>query len=85
MTEVSTDAITTFMREQIASLIKSDVTEIDPDTEFINFGIDSIHALFLIDGLERKFKVEVNPLYFWECPTIRLLAKKIGESQHKIV
>ena len=81
MTEISSEELVTYLRGQIAALLKTDVAEIDPYVEFINFGIDSIHALFLVDGIEKKFKTEVNPLLFYECPTIQLLSERLVAQQ----
>lgn len=41
----------------------------DTDT-FFNLGLDSVSCIFLMDKLEKKIKAELNPIYFWDYPSI---------------
>jgi acyl carrier protein len=77
MADLSQNELIVFLQEQVAEFIKADPSEIDPDSEFINFGIDSMNAIYMIEVLEKKLKTEINPLHFWEYPTIRMFAEKI--------
>jgi polyketide synthase PksN len=77
MADVSQNELIIFLQQQVAEFIKANPSEIDPDTEFINFGIDSMNAIYIIEVLEKKLNAEINPLHFWEYPTIRTFAEKI--------
>jgi polyketide synthase PksN len=77
MVDISQDELILFLQLQVAEFIKAHPSEIDPNTEFINFGIDSMNAIYLIEVLEKKLNTELNPLHFWEYPTIRTFAEKI--------
>lgn len=45
----------------------------DTDT-FFNLGLDSVSCIFLMDKVEKKLKVELNPIYFWDYPSIDTFA-----------
>lgn len=46
------------------------VAEINDTDSFFNLGLDSISCVFLMDKVEKQLKVELNPIYFWDYPTI---------------
>ena len=73
----SSQEIIEFLKQAIARETKDPIASIDVDTNFFEFGFDSINSLYLIQELEDYFDVELNPLYFWEYPSIRLLAEQI--------
>ena len=37
----------------------------DTDT-FFNLGLDSVSCIFLMDKLEKKLKLELNPMFFFD-------------------
>lgn len=59
-----------FFRLKVAEETKIPLEEIDPSIEFVNFGIDSIGAIFLLQHIEKYVGFELNPLLFWTYPTI---------------
>jgi acyl carrier protein len=70
-------------REDVIKLLKemiSDETRIslddikDTDT-FFSLGLDSISCIFLMDKLEKKLHIELNPIHFWDYPAIRSYAE----------
>lgn len=75
MEKISVDELVLFLKLQVAELISTPIAEVDENVEFINFGIDSMHAIYLIEVLEKKLNTEINPLLFWEYPTIRNFAE----------
>ncbi|MEO1053029.1 MAG: acyl carrier protein [Bacteroidota bacterium] len=77
----SKDEIQQFIIDQVAEDTGINKSELDPDLEFINFGIDSIHAIRLLDKLEDWLDITLSPIYFWEYPTISLLSQFLAE-QH---
>lgn len=65
-------------REEVISLIIkliSDETgisidEIKETDTFFNLGLDSVSCIFLMDKLEKKILIELNPIHFWDYPSI---------------
>jgi acyl carrier protein len=45
-------------------------TEINDSDTFFNLGLDSVSCIFLMDKLEKKLQVELNPIHFWDYPSI---------------
>lgn len=65
-------------RPEVLTLLKSIIAEetgihvneiADTDT-FFNLGLDSVSCIFLMDKVEKKFGVELNPIHFWDYPSI---------------
>jgi len=53
------------------------IPELDIHLNFINFGLDSVNCIFLLDRLEKIFKLELNPVWFWDYCTIDSMTQKI--------
>lgn len=66
-----------FFRQKISSELGIALHEIDPEVEFINFGMDSVNAIFILQHLENFVGQELNPLLFWDYPTIARFSKHI--------
>jgi acyl carrier protein len=72
-------------REEVIDMLKkliSDETRIAMDDiketdTFFSLGLDSISCIFLMDKLEKKLHLELNPIHFWDYPTIRSYAEFI--------
>lgn len=45
-------------------------SEISGGDTFANLGLDSVSCIFLMDKLEKKLNVELNPIHFWDYPTV---------------
>lgn len=41
----------------------------DTDT-FFNLGLDSISCIYLLDKVEKKLDLELNPIHFWDYPAL---------------
>ena len=65
------------LKEEIAKETGAAVSAIDDDASFYSLGLDSISSVFVLDELEKKLNVEMNPMFFWDYPTVRLLAEHI--------
>lgn len=70
-------SISEFIRLKIAETLGLKTERINPDEEFMSLGLDSMHAIFLIDEIEKKFGIEINPHSFWEYPTINSFAANL--------
>jgi acyl carrier protein len=65
------------LKEEISSETGIPASEIADSASFFELGLNSISAVFILDVLEKKLKVEMNPLFFWDYPTVELLADYI--------
>lgn len=63
---------------EILQLNTQDLNEIDPNSEFNEFGFDSISLTDLANQLNRKFLLELAPTLFFEHPTINRLLDYLG-------
>lgn len=64
-----------YIKLLISKEINTLVNEIDAEEQFIHFGIDSMKAIAFLDELEKRYKLELNPLLFWDYPSIKALSK----------
>jgi acyl carrier protein len=68
-----------FFKIKISEELGIGVDEIDPTVEFINFGLDSVKAIFILQHLEHFVGEELNPLLFWDYPTIQSMAAHLAQ------
>lgn len=65
-------------KEEIIELIKKEVAEstettvdmIDEDENFMRLGVDSIHAIKIMNTVKRELDVEISPVAIFEYKTI---------------
>jgi acyl carrier protein len=67
--------IMTIIKEEVARETGLPLTEIEERADFFSLGLDSIRAVYVLDQLEKKLKMELNPIYFWDYPTIGALSE----------
>ena len=72
------EEILLLLKTEIASETGIDVAEISDNASFFELGLNSISAVFVLDVLEKKLQVEMNPLFFWDYPTVELLSGYIS-------
>jgi polyketide synthase PksN len=65
------------LKDEISRETGVPISEIDDDASFSSLGLDSISSVFILDELEKKLKIEMNPMFFWDFPTVGLLADHI--------
>ena len=70
------------LKEEIARETGMSVSQVDDDASFHSLGLDSISAIVVLDELERRLRIEMNPMFFWDYPTVRLLADHINSLNH---
>lgn len=75
-------------RPELIALLKSVIADetgiaaaeiADTDT-FFNLGLDSVSCIFLMDKVEKIIKVELNPMYFFDYPSIDTYADFLLEN-----
>ena len=69
--------IVDLLKAEIAKEMGTPVSDIDANAPFISLGLDSVRSVFILDSLERQLGVEMNPLFFWDYPTIDSMADHI--------
>ncbi|UII31749.1 acyl carrier protein [Fulvivirga ulvae] len=69
--------IATFMKKVIAEETRMPNPAIDENLSFHQFGLDSISSIYLLEKVENEYDITISPLYFWDYPTINLLAEQI--------
>lgn len=72
-------------KEELSLLLKKEISaetgialhEIDDSATFHDLGLDSVSCVFVLDKIEKKLKIELNPMYFWDFPTVGEFAEHI--------
>lgn len=82
MNRFTESELTTFIQKKIAEELGIPLTEVDPTLEFINFGLDSVKAIFILQHVEQFVGHELNPLLFWDYPTIQSMAQYLANEPH---
>lgn len=70
MKKITKDELTKFLKREISTECNVPLEKIDNDSNFINFNMDSLKAVFIMDQLEKYLETDLSPLYFWDNPTI---------------
>ena len=69
-------------KEQIIQILKNEISresgltieEIADDANFFSLGLDSISCIYVLDRVEKKISLELNPLFFFDYPNVQALA-----------
>jgi acyl carrier protein len=69
--------ILNILKQEIASETGLPLSDIGDDDSFHSLGLNSISAVFILDELEKKLGIEMNPMFLWDYPTVSLLAGHI--------
>ena len=60
----------TVIKEAIAEETSVPIGQIEESQAFITMGLDSLSSIVILNKIEDKFNVELNPIYFWDYPTL---------------
>jgi acyl carrier protein len=74
VTTVSIDDVREWMIGRVAFYLERPATEIDPDAELVELGLDSVYALTLSGDLEERFGLTVDSTLPWDYPTVNAMA-----------
>lgn len=64
---------------QLADRLELDPQHIDPDREFIDYGLNSVEAVSLSGDLENFLDRRLSPTLLWDYPTISALARHLAD------
>lgn len=64
------EEILVLLKEIISSETGISIDEIKDSDSFFNLGLDSVSCIFLMDKLEKSLHIELNPIHFWDYPTL---------------
>jgi rhizoxin synthesis polyketide synthase/nonribosomal peptide synthetase RhiB len=74
--------------DTICSFLKLPPERFGPESEFAEFGLDSIKALHVAERLQKRLAVQVDPAMFYEFPRIgafaRAVAARAGGTQERV-
>ncbi|ELR68488.1 hypothetical protein C900_00322 [Fulvivirga imtechensis AK7] len=79
MREVTIDDMLHYFKCLVHQETGIEVDKIDIDSTFHQLGLDSISSVYLLEQIERHYRIRFTPLYFWDYPTIRSLAIKLHQ------
>ncbi|MDQ2656351.1 MAG: acyl carrier protein [Bacteroidota bacterium] len=74
MKNVTKADIIDFLKHEVSKECEMPVAEVDPRVPFVDFRMDSLKAVYIMDSLEKYIGEELSPLYFWDYPTIDSLS-----------
>jgi acyl carrier protein len=74
MKQITKNDLIEFLKDKISAECNVPRGSLDINTEFINFNMDSVKAVYIMDQLEKFMEIELSPLYFWDNPTIDSLS-----------
>ncbi|MDZ8227265.1 acyltransferase domain-containing protein [Nostoc sp. ChiVER01] len=74
MFEKSVKSIQGWLVSQLASLLETTFQNIDLESSFSDYGLDSVRATNLIENLATELGCQLSPTLIWEYPNIKTLA-----------
>lgn len=69
---------------EIAKETKTPKEEISAEEMFVNLGLDSVSGVYLLDILEKRTGLQLNPLLLWDYPTIKSLAEFLSNQIEEV-
>lgn len=79
MKQIAREDIILFLQKSIAEETKLDIEVIDIHQSMGTFGLDSINSIYVLQHLENLVDMELNPLLFWDYPTINSLSSHLHQ------
>jgi acyl carrier protein len=77
--EVNKETITTWLLTKLAGVLGIEIDELETDTPFSHYGLDSSVALSLTGELGEWINLELEPTLFWEYTNIAELTEYLEE------
>jgi acyl carrier protein len=79
MKNITKADIIDFLKKEVSTECAIPCEHVDVNTAFIDFRMDSLKAVFIMDRLEKFIGMELSPLYIWDHPTIASLSAFVSE------
>ena len=74
MKKITKTAIIDFLKKEVSKECSIPPGDVDVNVPFVDFRMDSLKAVYIMDRLEKFTGQELSPLYFWDHPTIQSLS-----------
>lgn len=78
-TTQSTEKIQTWLVSYLAELLEIDPSDIDETTPFDRYGLDSSATMSMTADLEEWLGLELEPMLFYDYPTIERLSQHLAQ------
>lgn len=72
--DATPEAVRDWLLDRVAFYLETPAAEINPDTRFVELGLDSVYALTLCGDIEERYDLSVEPTLAWDYPTVHALA-----------
>jgi acyl carrier protein len=76
------EEIQTCIVELISKELKLESEKVNVHAGFYELGLDSVNSLFLLDDLEKRLQMDIDPMSLYDNPTIASLAEFIDQLHH---
>ncbi len=73
--EEQEDEIMAAIRQRLAAILKLSPEKISPKVRLVEYGLDSMTSLVLLDALQRAWELELKPAVLLEHPTLEALSR----------
>ena len=78
-TKINLETIEQWLGEQLCQQLDLTEDDVYPDEAFASYGLTSKQAIVLLRQIEKRFRLELSPVIFWNHPTIAALSQRIQE------
>lgn len=68
-----------FLKEEIAAAVNKQPDDIDENANFLSLGVSSIQTLKIINRLQKKLEIEINPIAMFEYKNIALFSEYLSQ------
>lgn len=75
----TTEMLASWLISQLAERLELDPQHIDPEREFIDYGLNSVDAVSLSGDLENFLGRRLSPTLLWDYSTISVLARHLAD------
>jgi len=76
----SQDDIRNWMTDYLAKKLRMDRDAVDVNTQFIDYGLDSVDSMKIVGELEDYLGFELSPSLPYEYPTVETLAAALADA-----
>jgi acyl carrier protein len=66
----SQEALRDWMIDRLCSALRIEKADMDPDTLFSHYALDSVDSVALVMDLEEELGTELPPTLLWDHPTV---------------